>query len=86
MAKVGSVGCGDAVIKHSVNYVMAKGFWETVPMIYAALNSPTRYMGRNLGFHMPVAHVTHSSLPSVVTRRIIADFSAIYRGSVTVTV
>ena len=43
-------------------------------------------MGRNLGFQATVAHVAHLLPPSVVTRRIIADFSAIYRGSVTVTV
>jgi len=78
MAKVGSVGCGDAVIKHSVNYVMAKGFWETVLAICAALISQTRHMGRYPGLHVTVAHVMHVSTPSVVIHRIVADFSAIY--------
>ena len=43
-------------------------------------------MGRNLGFHATIAHVIHLSLSFVVTRQITTDFSAIYRGSVTVTV
>ena len=43
-------------------------------------------MGHNLGFHATVAHVAHLSLPLVITHRIIADFSAIYQGSVTITV
>jgi len=35
-------------------------------------------MGRYLGFCATTAHVAHFTLPSVATRRNIADFSAIY--------
>ena len=43
-------------------------------------------MGHNLGFHATIAHIIHLLLPFVVTHRITADFSTIYRGSVTTTV
>ena len=59
MAKVGDVGCGGAVIKHTVNCFPIKGFWGAVPTIYAAPNSLTWYMGRYLGFHPTPAHVAY---------------------------
>jgi len=63
-----------------------EGFWETVPAICAAPNSPTRFNGpqpRLSRNHSP----RHSFIAAfVVTRRITADFSTIYRGSVIVTV
>ena len=43
-------------------------------------------LGHNLGFHATIAHVIHLSLLFVVTHRITADLSTIYRGSVTVTI
>ena len=74
-----NVGCGGAVIKHIPHPFVFEGFWETIPAICAPPNSPMRLLGnRNLGFHATATHVAHLSLPLVITRRIIADFSAIY--------
>ena len=78
MVKVEGVGCGGAVIKHSVNCVVAEGFWETVPAICAALIFPMRHMGRYLGFYATAAHVAYLSPPPFVVRQIITDFSSIY--------
>ena len=55
-----------------------KGFWGTIPVIYATLNSPKQDMGRYLGFYATIAHVTHLSPLPVVIHRIITDFSTIY--------
>ena len=51
--KDGSVGGGGAIIKYFPHLSAFKDFWETVPAICAALNSPTRRMGRYLGFAQP---------------------------------
>ena len=37
--KGGNAGCGSAVIKHFPHPFAFEGFWETVPVIYASLNS-----------------------------------------------
>ena len=84
--KGGGVGCGGTVIKHFPHLSAYKGFWETVLVICATPISPTLHMGRYLGFHVTATHIAHLSPPSVVIRQIIADFSAIYRGSMKVTV
>ena len=74
--KSGNGVCGGTVIKHFPHFSSFKGFWETVPAICAAPNSPTRYVGRYLGLCTTAAHGAGFTLPSVAIHRIIADFSA----------
>ena len=47
--KGGSVGGGGAIIKHFPHLSEFKGFWETVPTICVAPNSPTRLNGPQPG-------------------------------------
>ena len=44
-----NAGCSGAVIKHFPHPLAFEGFWETVPMICAPLNSPTRINGPQPG-------------------------------------
>ena len=84
--KGGNAGCGGAVIKHFPHPFAFEGFWETVPAIYATLNSPQLKVGRYLRLRATLVRIADLSPQFVIAHRIFADLSANRYGSVIATV
>ena len=84
--KDGNAGCGGVVINHFPHPFAFEGFWGTVPMIYATLNSPQLKVGRYLGLRATLARIADLSPQFVMARRIFADLSTNRYGLVIATV
>ena len=78
--------CGGAVIKHFPHLFAFEGFWETVTAIHASPNSPQLKVGRYLGLHVALTHITDFSPQFVMAHRIFTDISDNHHGSVITTV
>ena len=84
--KGGSAGCGDVVIKHSPHLSHSRVFGKLLPRFTPLRILRNSMVGRYLGFRATAARIAHLSPQFVTAHRIFADFSAIYYGSVIITV